>query len=420
MLPKLLSRIKSIFVPMPSPGPPAYVPPEAPLLPCVGQPQDIKGYIIHIVCQIQSGNGPELQSLSQHQVVKLEYCKNMTDGDKHEFLVATVVDDTGIPFRLQIERVIFACYMGLTPVKPEKTSHGFLALLTLEAYHSVAPPSEAVLCPLTFLAASSQAFTSAASRSDTSLDSTASSLSEAPQALIESPGPAFDRLSRLRPSDAYPPGVAVLRSFEPLHDSLSLLHLAMIIEAVHDVQPDYHVLSANCSWFATMIMGISMLQGGYVRVVGETSPAEDEPLEPPQVFIEPHTLSDPAMPEDLMPIPTPNKDDIEVITNGAGAGKKTLTKVSFKEIWEVGQRSQNHYDAIRGYLKDRRTYKELITEAEARGEARGKARAEARMQIQLELDANQRENQDLQRQLRTLTRGSTQSDHAGASIPRSL
>lgn len=91
-----------------------------------------------------------------------------------------------------------------------------------------------------------------------------------------------------------------------------------------------------------MIMGISMLQGGHVRVVGKNSPAEDEQ---PQVSIEPHTSSDPAMPEDLkgLPIFTPNKDDIEVITNGDGAGKKTvkllgpllIINASFEDIWDV-------------------------------------------------------------------------------------
>jgi hypothetical protein len=386
MLSKLLSRLKSIFVPMSPPTSPAWEPtPTARFLPFVSQPQDIKGYIIHIVCQIQSGNGPEWESLSKHRVVKLEYCKNMADEDKpeHEFLVATVVDDNEIHFRLQIERFICPSDTTLTAFKPEETTHGFLARLRSEqpsrakdsANHSAAPLSKAAPPFLAFIAASYasyQAVASTASRSVSSLDSTASSLSKSSESSIAKSGPAYDRLSQLSPSDVYPPGVVVLRSFAPVHNSLSLLHLAMIIEAVHDTQPDYHVLTANCYWFAMMIMGISMLQGGYVRVVGKTSSAEDKRLEPPQVYVKPHTSSDPEMPEDLMPIPavnkddievqmpipTPKKDDIAIITNGAGAGKKTvvfswavrIVKASFKDIWEVGRRSQNHYDVIYGYV----------------------------------------------------------------------
>ncbi|KAF8172111.1 hypothetical protein BJ912DRAFT_994505 [Pholiota molesta] len=429
MLSKLLSRLKSIFVPMSPPASPAYEVPKARFLPFVGYPQDTKGYIRHIICQIHSGNGPEWKSLSKHRVVKLEYCKNMADGDKpeHEFLVATVVDHNGTLFRLQIERIICPSDKTLTPVEPKETTHGFLTLLMSEQ------PSRAkdtVSSPLAFVAAIYQAVALVASRSVASLDSTVSSSSEASsESLIAQSGPAYDMVSRLGPSDVYPPGVVILRSFEPSHNSLSLLHLAMIIEAVHDAQPEYHVLTANCYWFAMMIMGISMLQGGYVQVVGKTSPTEDESLEPPpQVFVNPHTSGLDTIPaanegdiEVQMPIPTPKKDDIAVITNGAGAGTKTvvllgaveIVKASFKDIWKVGRQSQNHYDTVYGYLKSRRSTRELVIEAGAQGEARGEARK------QIQVDALQRENEDLRRQVWTLTRGSTQSEHAGPSIPRS-
>jgi predicted phosphoadenosine phosphosulfate sulfurtransferase len=59
-----------------------------------------------------------------------------------------------------------------------------------------------------------------------------------------------------------------------------------------------------------------------------------------------------------LPIPTPSKLDMQTVTNGAGAGKKSvivplpIIETSFDVIWRVGQQSQIHYNALYDYVSN--------------------------------------------------------------------
>ncbi|KAF8185169.1 hypothetical protein BJ912DRAFT_927551 [Pholiota molesta] len=57
----------------------------------------------------------------------------------------------------------------------------------------------------------------------------------------------------------------VLMTFSPHPGILNLLQLAVIIEAVHDLEERYALDRAQCYWFAMLIMGAAMTRGGQVR-----------------------------------------------------------------------------------------------------------------------------------------------------------
>ncbi|KAF8190889.1 hypothetical protein BJ912DRAFT_316134 [Pholiota molesta] len=168
---------------------------------------------------------------------------------------------------------------------------------------------------------------------------------------------AEDMIRRLRPYEDLTD--CVLRVFKPKGRNLSFLHFCIIVEDVHVQEPNYHLFCSQCYWFAMMVIGISMLQGGHIQVYD--IPQKNGTAEPRRGTLKTHTTTNRQMPTGLghkLSIPSLSEEDIKHvpdedikhITNMGSAGtikygafKVRVISVPFSTIWEAGRESRNQY-----------------------------------------------------------------------------
>jgi hypothetical protein len=321
----------------------------------------MRGYI---AVGARARDGPERYQLAKHMITKLEHRKIVARGEKpeHEDIVATIVDNEGIPFRILIERRKHSPKVSTSKYEDDQAER----MTTTWSLLKFASPT-VFNNPLSDIA--SQEIATFQSEGTTPIDGAKNaSESKSPQDSTDTSLPALDVVRTLMPDYQYPSHVVVLRTFEPAPNTLSLLSLAVAIEATHDAQPYYRTFPGQSRWFALTVMGISMLQGGRVKVFeGKGDPGPHwEPLSP-------HILSDAHLPVVLgLPVPKPEPfvnssqtpasnsqtqgydssapfSDLLAQTPDspkARENKLPIVKPSFQEILAIAQESQQRYDGL--------------------------------------------------------------------------
>ncbi|KAF8190888.1 hypothetical protein BJ912DRAFT_316136 [Pholiota molesta] len=419
MLSNFLSRLKSLFRAMnssssnehPSTGT-SDTQSQSKFIPKMGAVLPVKAFMTEtIVDKLENGHvkledghvNSAWEDLSKHFVSKLVYYKRQGKDNKaeHEYLVAYIVDDKQKTSRLLIERR--PSESGQPAVGkngPAKTTHSLLKSLRALRSEGASSSDATPILRRTPPAANGLA---SSSRSVTSFKSTvASSVPTSSQDSLSKSGEADDVVRGLRPEEEV--AGRVLRVFEPEGRNLSFLHFCIIVEDVHDQEPDYKLFRSQCYWFAMMVMGISMLQGGHVQIYEKLS--KNRHAKPYCATLQAYTTTNREIPNDLdqgLPIPSilsPSEEDIREITKVGSAGtiqsityglfEVRVISVSFNAIWEAGRESQDHYNILfeelglvqNFFVAQTRQYKERAERAEAEAQRANEraARSEAEAQ----------------------------------------
>jgi hypothetical protein len=326
------------------------------------------------------------QEISEHFVSKLVYYKRQGKDSKseHEYLVAYIVDDKQKTSRLLIQRSPSQFPETVGKDRPKKTTNDLLE--NLRAIYSEGLSSSDATTLLRSTPTKSASFftnglASPSLASVTSSSSTVDSITRSSQDLSSKAVEADDSIRRLRTAEA--PTDCVLRVFEPEGQNLSFLHFCIIVEDVHVREPNYHLIHSQCYWFAMMIMGISMLQGGRIQL--HDIPQRKGTVEPSWRTLKAHTgtTMNGQMPTGLdheLPIPSLSEEDVQRVTDEVnkcvtaenithdtdedikhitnvgsagtiqsityGAFKVRVISVSFSTIWEAGRESRNQYSSL--------------------------------------------------------------------------
>ncbi|KAF9485042.1 hypothetical protein BDN70DRAFT_984776 [Pholiota conissans] len=164
---------------------------------------------------------------------------------------------------------------------------------------------------------------------------------------------AKDVARTLRKEEVTPPSVLV---FEPTPGSLSLLHLILIAQEVHELAPEYSLFKRQCYWFAMMVMAISMLQGGKAH----TATYKDRKKEDfvwktsmvPQFPVAVDQEGNISKILDLPYEPLPDKKDLSTILPvlKAEAGKfhavRVIRKLDASRIWSSMEEARGRYQSL--------------------------------------------------------------------------
>jgi hypothetical protein len=260
---------------------------------------------------LAAGSKLEAQDqLAQHVVIKLEHMKDAGKA-QHEHIVATVRDHKRNLVRLSIER-----------------SKG----------HNDAPRVESKKFPKNY-----------SSSLDSSSKMTLASIPNSSQDSILKPTAAVDVIQNI--GDKTFPGSRVLRIFEPQPEPIPLLRLAAIVASVHEHNSSYTPLRSQCYWFAILVMGVAMTQGGRAKILIEKPSKSKAGIEFEEKFLNPVRLSDPNVNQsELNQIPIPHSDgkSPEMAGNlGMNIGKNkgiSVVVVRTKEILKVALKAQQRYD----------------------------------------------------------------------------
>jgi hypothetical protein len=332
-------------------------------IPKMGSIIPLKAFMTEsIVDKLENSHVNAWQELSQHFVSKLEYYKRQAGKNnkpEHEYLVAYIVDDKQKTSRLMIERRASESGQAVGKNRPEKTTHRLLD--SLRALYNEGLSSSDTTTPLRRTPTTAVA---SSSFSVASRNSTVGSIPNSSQDSSSNPVEADDVIIALRSDKVVTD--PILRVFEPEGRNLSFLHFCIIVEDVHDQEPDYKLFRSQCYWFAMMVMGISMLQGGYVQIYA--NPTKNGTAKPYCATLRAHSTTNRQMPSGLdheLPIPslseegiqaTVTDEEIKHITNVGSAGtiqsityglfKVRVIRVSFNAIWEAGRESHDHYDVL--------------------------------------------------------------------------
>ncbi|KAF9480205.1 hypothetical protein BDN70DRAFT_992833 [Pholiota conissans] len=318
--------------------------PDSPFLPLPwSQSLEVKEYM-RIVLRTASSTIEAHDQLAQHTVFKLEHIKDVGNRTQHEHIIATVVDHNGNKIRLSIER---SKGQAIAAPKCEKQKRSLRR---------------------SFSSSSTATLASLSSPECDSLDKTK---------------PAKDVVQYL--GNIQFPGSRILTVFEP-QPHIPLLLLAIIIETVHDKEFLYTLVRNQCYWFAMLVMGVSMSQGGLVQSFplkrGKGKMRADGGSE--VKLLQPLQFSDPDIGSSgLGAIPILPEGDITVKELGPSVGTHTgvpIVSVRHDEIREVAIEAQRRYKDELEKLATKRAAQEavarMLEHAQSEIEA-ANARAEA-------------------------------------------
>jgi hypothetical protein len=251
--------------------------------------------------------------LAQHIVIKLDHMKD-EGNNQHEHVIATVKDYKGNIVRLSIGRS-----KGQNDASDTRN-------------HKKSPKNS-------YSSSSSSPPVALASIPNSSQDS------------IFKPMAAMDVVLNIENKPV--PRSRVQTTFCP-EPPIPLLRLAIIIATVHDQNSLYTVLRSQCYWFAMLIMGVSMAQGGQITSFAEKplkSKTTKQNPQPEVKYLKPLDLSDPNVdPSEWTQIPilpTPLEMPYETVGNlGPNIGKHNsipVVAVCSDEIRTVAMKSQRRY-----------------------------------------------------------------------------
>lgn len=272
---------------------------------------EIEEYMrILVLAAVSTSEGQD--QLAQHVVIKLEHMKDAGKA-QHEHVVATVRDHNQNLVRLSIGR-----------------SKG----------HNDAPKVESKKSPKNSYSSSSSSTIALASIPNSSQDS------------ILKPTAAVDVVQNI--GDKAFPDSRVRCIFEPQPGPIPLLRLAAIIASVHNQNSHYTVLRSQCYWFAMLVMGVAMTQGGHVKSVIEKPSKSKAGIEFEEKFLNPLMLSDLNVNQselNRIPIPPSPSDgkSPEMVGNfGMSVGKHNgipVVVLHTEEIHIVALEAQRRYES---------------------------------------------------------------------------
>lgn len=272
---------------------------------------EIKEYLRFITAAASTAEDQE--QLAQHMVIKLEHMKD--DGKaQHEHVIATVKDYNENIVRLSIGRS-----KGQNDASDTRN-------------HKKSPKRSY--------------------RSSSSSTVALASIPNSSQDSIFKPMAAMDVVQNIENKTI--PRSRVQAVFDP-QPPIPLLRLAIIVATVHDQNSFYAVLRSQCYWFAMLIMGVSMAQGGQITSFIEKPPRSKTKVDPkPEVkCLKPLDLSDPNVdPSEWTQIPIlppPPETPYKTVGNlGPNVGKHNsipVVAVGIDEIRTVAMKSQRRYEA---------------------------------------------------------------------------
>ncbi|KAF9480207.1 hypothetical protein BDN70DRAFT_894293 [Pholiota conissans] len=264
--------------------------------------------------------------LEQHWVVKLEHMK---DGGKaqHEHVIATVIDHNKNKIRLSIGRS--KGQGNATPKVDKKKS-------PQQSYNAGAVMA-------------------------------LSSLPNSSQDSILKSSPAMDVVQNI--GDLTFPGSRVRTVFEP-RPSIPLLRLAIIIETVHERNTLYTILRNQCYWFAMLVMGVAMAQGGEVKSYPD-KPAKGKTPECEIKYLRPVHISDSTVdssgvcdiPIQPGPATEPSMTVGDLKTTVGTHNGIPIVALPPKEILSAALESQRRYEEVSQKLAAKKAERKAAEEA---------------------------------------------------------